>query len=112
MPTCTLLPSQLVVPLRRYVQAFRQGKQKYAPDGPAAAPERYGTLPPHAALLPDPTGMPEWDDASCAHQMRPSHSYPSRVSLPMSMVESPPPQPQTRARPKPRVLPQGMLRAL
>src|SRR5260221_1632405 len=96
----------------RYAQPSQRGKQKYVLDGPAAAPEPYGTLPPHTAPLPDPTGMPEWDDASCAHQMRPSHSYPSRVSQPMSMVASPPPQRQTRARPKPRVLPQGTLRAL
>src|SRR5260221_4619148 len=96
MPTCTLLPSQLVVPLRRYVQAFRQGKQMCALDGPAAAPERYGTLPPHAALLPDPTGMPEWDDASCAHQTRLTHSPPSHVPAPTSKAAHPSLPPQRR----------------
>src|SRR5258708_28832899 len=98
MPTCTQLPSRLVVPLRRYVRAFRQGKQMCALDVSTAAPALYGTPLPPAVSRQDPPGTPGWDDSWYGRQTRLTRSPPSHVPAPTSTAARPPP-PQRRAIP-------------
>src|SRR6266851_1198569 len=112
MPTCTLLPSQLVVPLCRYVQAFRKGKQIYALDAPTAAPALYGTLLPPAVPRQDLPGIPGWDDAWYGHQTRLTHSPPSHVPAPTSKAAHPLPLPQMKSLLMPYESPQGRFHAL
>src|SRR5258708_8513941 len=111
MPTCTQLPSQLVVPLRRYVQAFRQGKQMCAPDAPAAAPALYGTPLPRAVSRQAPPGTPGWDDSWYGRQTRLTRTPPSHVPAPTSKAARPPP-PQRRVLLIPSESPQGSFHAL
>src|SRR5216683_346945 len=112
MPTCTLLPSQLVVPLHRYVQAFRQGKQMCALDAPAAAPALCGTLLSPAVPRQDLPGTPGWDGAWYGRQTRPTHSPPSNLPAPTSKAARPPPLPQRRVLLMPSGCPQGNFHAL
>src|SRR6266571_7406094 len=91
MPTCILPPSRLEVPLHRYVQVFRQGKQMCAPDVPTAAPALYDTLLPPAVPRQDLPGIPGWDDAWYGRQTRLTRSPPSHVPAPMSKAAHPPP---------------------
>src|SRR5436190_19693462 len=107
---CTPLPSQPAAPLHQYAQVSQQGMQKYVLDGPTSAPARYDTPLPHAALLQGLRGTPEWDDAWCVRQMRPSHSPPSRVLPPTSIAS--PPLSEMEERPMPRAHPQGTLHVL
>src|SRR5260370_39977521 len=112
MPSCPLLPSALVVPLCRYVQAFRQGRQMCALDAPAAAPALYGTLLPPAVPRQDLPGTPGWDDAWYGPQTRLCRSPPSHVPAPTSKATPPPPPPQ-RKRPLVHYdCPQGRFHAL
>src|SRR5258708_13302153 len=112
MPTCTQLPSQLVVPLRRYVQAFRQDKQMCALDAPTAAPALYGTLLPPAVPRQDLPGIPGWDDAWYGPQTRLCRSPPSHVPAPTSKAAPPPPPPHRKTHLTPHDRPQARLHAL
>src|SRR6266436_2838072 len=110
MPTCTPLPSQLVVPLRRYVQAFRQGKQMCALDAPTAAPALYDTPLPPVVPRQDLPGTPGWDGAWYGPQTRLCRSLPSHV--PASTLKAAPPHPPQRKRSlMPYECPQGRFHA-
>src|SRR5712691_5970513 len=112
MPSCTLLPSQLVAPVCRYVRVFRKGKQMCALDGPTAALALYGTLLPPVVPPRDLPGTPGWDDAWYGHQTRLTHSPPSHVPAPTSKAAHPPPLPQMKVLLLPNESPQGRLHAL
>src|SRR6266851_846118 len=111
MPSCTLLPSPLVVPLCRYVQAFRQGRQMCALDALAAAPALYGTLLPPAVPRQDLPGTPGWDDAWYGRQTKLTRSPPSHVPAPTSKAARPP-LPQRRVLLMPSGCSRGSFHAL